>query len=74
MYIGLITYKSSLKNCLPKLKLNQLTVMCTTRGEKRLISVQFQKECVESKLDGQMDSHADYSAHLRVVQNFDTKS
>ena len=43
---------------------NQLTVMCTTRGERRL----------ESTLDGQMDSNCDYSAHLRVVQNFETKS
>ena len=32
-------------------ELNQLTVMCTTRGEGRLISIQCQKECMESKLD-----------------------
>ena len=32
------------------LVLNQLTVMCTTRGERRLISIECQKECVESKL------------------------
>ena len=29
---------------------NQLTVMCTTRGERRFISIRCQKECVESKL------------------------
>ena len=29
---------------------------------------------MESKLNGQMDSHSEYSAHLYVVQNFDTKS
>ena len=52
----------------------QLTVMCMTRGEHRLISIQCQKECVESKLDGQPDVHSDYSAHMRVVQNFNTKS
>ena len=53
---------------------NRLTVMCTTRGERRLISIRYQKEFVESKLDRQTDSHSDYSAHLRVVHNFDTKS
>ena len=25
-------------------------------------------------MDGQMDSHSDYSAYLRVLHNFDTKS
>ena len=54
--------------------MNQLTVMCTTRGERRLISIRCQKECVESKYDGQTDTHSEYSAHLWVVQNFDTKS
>ena len=53
---------------------NQLTVMCTTRGERRLISIGCQKEFVESKLDGQTDLHSDHNAHLRVMQNFDTKS
>ena len=48
--------------------------MCTTRGERRLISFRCQKECVESKLDGQTDSHSVYSANPRVVQNFYTKS
>ena len=28
---------------------NQLTVMCTTRGEHSLISIRCQKKCVESK-------------------------
>ena len=31
------------------------------RSERRLISIRCQKECVESKLDGQADSHRDYS-------------
>ena len=53
---------------------NQLTVMDTTRGERRLISIRCQKEFVESKLDEQTDSHSEYSAHQWVVQNFDTKS
>ena len=44
------------------------------RGERRKISIWCQKECVESKLDGQTNSHSDYSAHLWVVQIFDTKS
>ena len=29
---------------------NQLTIMCKTRGERRLISIRYQKECMESKL------------------------
>ena len=29
---------------------------------------------MESKSDGQTDLHSDYSVHLLVVQNFDTKS
>ena len=33
-----------------------------------------QKDFLKSKMDGQMDSHSEYSAYLRVVQNFDTKS
>ena len=53
---------------------NQLTLMCTTHGEHSLISVQCQKECLESQLDGQTGSHSDYGAKLRVMQNFDTKS
>ena len=48
--------------------------MCTTRGERRLISNRCQKECVESKLDGQTDSQRDYSTYVLVVQIFDTKS
>ena len=53
---------------------NQLTNVCTTHGECILISIRCSKECLESKLDRQTDSHSDYSAYLRVVQNFDTKS
>ena len=45
---------------------NQLTVICTTRSECRLIK--------QSKLNGQTDSHSDYCAHLWLVQNFNTKS
>ena len=29
---------------------DELTVMCTTRGERRLISIRCKKECVENKL------------------------
>ena len=54
--------------------LNQLTVMCTTHGERRLISIWCQKECLESKLDRQTDARGDYSAYLWVVQNFDAWS
>ena len=36
--------------------MNQLTVMSTTRGERRLFSI------------------SDYCAHMRVMQNIDTKS
>ena len=46
--------------------------MCTTRDERRLIGTRCQKEYDESKLDGQTVSPSDYSAHLWVVQNFDT--
>ena len=42
--------------------------MCSTRGERRLIRIWYQKECVESKLDGQTDSHSDYSLQLWAVQ------
>ena len=35
---------------------NQLPVMCPTRGERRLISVECQKECVKSQFNGQTDS------------------
>ena len=49
-------------------------VNCMNRGERRLISIWCQKESVDSNLDGHMDSHSDYSIHLLVVQNFDTKS
>ena len=45
-----------------------LTVMCSTRVERRLIRIWYQKEYVESKLDGQMDSHSDFSAHMWVEQ------
>ena len=46
----------------PNLLSHQLTVICTTCDERTLISIPGQKECVERKLD----SHSDYSAHLRV--------
>ena len=29
---------------------------------------------MESKLEGQTDAHGDYSAHLRDVQNVDTRT
>ena len=53
---------------------NHLTVVCTTHGERKLISIRCQKECLESKLDGHTDVHSDYIAYcmyLLVVQNFD---
>ena len=37
-----------------------------THGERRLISIQCQKECLENKLDGQTDSHSDNSSHLLI--------
>ena len=52
---------------------NPLTVMGTTRSERRLISIRCQNECVKNKRDGQTYSDSDYSEHLRVMQNFDTK-
>ena len=52
---------------MPTYLINQLTVMCTTRSERTLSSIRYQKECVESNMDGQTDSHSNYSAHLRVV-------
>ena len=42
--------------------------MWKTRGEHKFINIRCQKECVESKYDGQMDSHSDYSAHLWVIK------
>ena len=33
-----------------RIRINQLTVMCTNRGEGRLISIRCLKECVESKV------------------------
>ena len=41
---------------------DQLTVMCTTRGERRLISIRCQMEFVESRSDGHTGSHSDYNA------------
>ena len=38
---------------------NQPTVICTPQGDPRLISIWSQKECVESKLERQTDSHRD---------------
>ena len=49
---------------------NQPTVMCTNRCERRLISVQCQKECMENKLGRQTYSHINYSTHLRAVPNY----
>ena len=47
---------------------NQLPVMCTAHGESKIITVRYQTEYVEHKLDEQTDSHSGYSAHLRVVR------
>ena len=38
--------------------LNQLTVMCMTRGERRLINTLCQKESAKSKPDGQTGLHS----------------
>ena len=43
-----------------------MTVMCTTHGERRPISIGCQKKCLESKLGEQTDAHI---AYPRVVQN-----
>ena len=56
---------------------NQLTVMCTAHGGRRLISLRCQKECLVSKLDGHTDVHGDYIAYcvyLLVVQKFHTNA
>ena len=50
---------------------NQMTVICTTHGERRPISIGRQKKGLESKLGEQTDAHI---AFPRVVQNFDIKS
>ena len=42
---------------------NQLPVMCTDHGERTIITVRYQTEYVEHKLDEQTDSHSGYSAH-----------
>ena len=44
------------------------------RHSPSILYIRCQKEYGENKLDGQTDSHSDDSTHLRVVQNFDTKS
>ena len=49
---------------------NQLDVMCTTHGERSLVSIRCQKECLESKLDGQTLSHSDNSLYLIYTVNF----
>ena len=49
---------------------NQMTVMCTAHGERTIISVKYQTECVERKLDEQTDSHSGYSTHLRVERKY----
>ena len=38
--------------------------MCTAHGESKIITVKYQTEYVEHKLD----EHSGYSAHLRVVR------
>ena len=66
-------------------EINQLTAMYTTRGERRLISIMWQKECVQSKRGGQTNSrsivivHTCRSCkistpspqHIVVIDNFD---
>ena len=42
---------------------NQLPVMCAAHGERTKITVRYQTEYVEHKLDKQTDSHSGYSAH-----------
>ena len=46
----------------------QLPVMCTAHGERTIITVRYQTEHVEHKLDEKTDSHSGYSAHLQVVR------
>ena len=47
---------------------NQLPVMRTAHGERKIFTVRYQTENVEHKLDEQTDSYSGYSAHLRVVR------
>ena len=37
--------------------------MCTAHGERTIITVRYQTEYVEHKLDEQTDSHSGHSAH-----------
>ena len=46
--------------------------MCTTRGERRLISIRCQKECLENKLDGQTDLHSDYNTPAGDIKHLYT--
>ena len=47
--------------------------MCTAHDESKIITVKYQKEYVEHKLDEQTDSRSGYSAHLRVVRKSSSK-
>ena len=47
---------------------NRLPVMCTVHSESKIITVRYQTEYVEHKMDEQTDSHSGYSAHLRCVR------
>ena len=55
------------KTCQRFEKDNNQTIICTTygHGERSLLSIWYQKECLENKLEGQTDSHSDFSAYLR---------
>ena len=49
---------------------NQLPVMCRAHGERTIITVRYQIEYVEHKLDEQTDSHSGYSAHAHDLVSF----
>ena len=51
---------------------NQLTVMCTTHGKRRLISIRCQKEFLESKWTERMthvrtDGRFDRRTHIMII-------
>ena len=44
-----------------------MTVMSTTHGDV-ISQYPVPEDCVEDTLDGQTDSHSEYSAQMRVLQ------
>ena len=46
----------------------------STEHRQLTAGIRYLKEWLESKLNGQRDSHNDNSAYMWIVQNFDNKS